>query len=95
MSSTLAAALLIQLTALAVVLVPLRRRAIGLVGPAFVAIAVLYHGITELIQLASPFGNVYDPYASQALVDEWVLDRGRRHSPSGCQLHRRTRAHRR
>jgi fatty acid desaturase len=67
-SLTLAAVLFIPLAAIVIIFLLLRGRAIGLIGPVFVVVAVVYHGLTEVVQALSPFENLYDPYASQRLV---------------------------
>ena len=71
MSVLLAIGLVCQALAILLVFVFLGRRAVGLIGVAFIGVAVIFHGLTEISQLWTPF-NLYDPFANQEAVDRWV-----------------------
>lgn len=71
-SLLLAVSLVIQIAALAIVFGVLGRRAFRLIGPAFVAIAVVFHGGTELIEIAGLAPNRYRAFVSQDAIDNWV-----------------------
>src|SRR5882757_4680361 len=71
MSVLLAIGLACQALAVLLVFIVLGRGAIGLIGAAFIGVAVVFHGLTEVVQIWTPF-NLYDPYATQEMVDKWV-----------------------
>jgi hypothetical protein len=72
MSALLAIGLLFQAAALTVVFGAFGRHAFRLVGPAFIVLAVVFHGVTEVIQLLGLAPNPYRALIPQAVVDEWV-----------------------
>ena len=73
MSALLAIGLIFQAFALVVVFWTFGRLTFRMVGPAFIALAVLFHGVTELIQLLGLAPNPYRYLVPQEVVDEWVV----------------------
>lgn len=63
----------LQCVAVLLVMTRVRRRRLAYTGVLFVSMSVLYHGLTELVQIAFPGMNHYRTLASQDMIDSWVL----------------------
>lgn len=73
MNATLLLGLTLQAAAVAVVLMTLRRRWLASAGGLFVAVAFLYHGLSEIVQRAFPGHNDYRMLVGLASVDLWTV----------------------
>jgi hypothetical protein len=73
MSATLLSGLLIQLIALLILAAAVGRRWFSYVGALFIVMTLIFHGLTEFVQVAFPGNNAYRLLISQPEIDEWVL----------------------
>lgn len=73
MSATLLSGLLIQLLALLLLAAAVGRRWFSYVGALFIVMTLIFHGLTEFVQVALPGKNTYRLLVSQPEIDEWVL----------------------
>jgi len=69
----LALGLLLQATALLAVLRQTGRRFPAYCGAMFVAMAVVYHGTTEVVQLVLPDRSIYRLHGAPTELDTWII----------------------
>lgn len=73
MSLKLFFGLLLQVIAILMIMKRVRRHKLAYTGVLFVWVSVIYHGLTELTQLAFPGMNFFRRLVSQDNIDGWVL----------------------
>ena len=73
MSLKLFIGLALQVIAILLILFRVRRRRLAYTGILFVSMSVVYHGLSELFQIAFPGMNFYRTLVSQDKIDSWVL----------------------
>lgn len=73
MTVSIAAGLVLQLVALLVVRWAIRGQWLRHTGALFVCIAVVFHGVTEIVQALFPGRNEYRTVVDRHVLDDWVL----------------------
>lgn len=73
MTVSVALGLVLQAVALLVVRAAIRGQWLRHTGALFLLVAVVFHGVTELVQMLFPGRNIFRRYVEQPAVDDWVL----------------------
>ncbi len=63
----------LQVVALLLILTRVRQRRLAYTGVVFIWMSLIYHGLTELAQIAYPGMNYYRTMVSQAKIDNWMM----------------------